>query len=134
MNQEEEIKKVFEMAALNVLTTAKPKEIPLTEEEQKQIALDLVNEQTDKEWNALGKAMNGKFAKRMLEEMEGLTGREYVRQYMKLLEFFRPKITRIEGELKKEEKQVLQVEYIDTREQLEQTIDINHEEQDEERK
>lgn len=87
---------------------------------------EAIDKEGSENWDRLAKAMNGPFAKRMLDEMHLLSGKEFVRTYMKLMEYFRPKITRIEGGLNDEEEKIIRVEVINSQDDLQRVIDAEN--------
>ena len=61
-------------------------------------------------WDILANKMNGDFSERFIIEMEALSGREFVRTYLKMLEYFKPKIVRIEKKDEEENDTVIRVQ------------------------
>jgi hypothetical protein len=68
-------------------------------------------------WDLIEARMNGDFSERFMKEMEQLSGREFVRTYLKMLEYFRPKVIRIESKPKEEEDTVIRVQVFNTYEE-----------------
>jgi len=125
----EELKNLLKQAA----TEALPKEVKTDEnvymEKQMQKALEIVEEGKDK-WEIIASKMEGDFAERFLIEMGALSGREFVRTYMKMLEYFKPKIVRVETATKEEEEKIIRIEIFNSAPALpEQTIDVEHKEE-----
>ena len=89
-------------------------------------------EEGDNEWDLLAKDMSGKFAKRIRDEMESLSGREFIRNYLKLVEYFKPKMTRQEEVDTSEEDNKLIIEVRHSKHNYEDNtiIDIPHEQED----
>jgi len=84
----------------------------------------------DNKWNKVKETMEGPFADRFLKAMDALPDKEFIRVYGKMIEYFKPKIVRVEGSKEKEEDNVLRIEvYNSTKPAIEEkTIDITHEE------
>ena len=61
-------------------------------------------------WDILANKMNGDFSERFVREMDMLSGREFVRTYLKMLEYFKPKIVRIEKKDEEEKDTVIRVQ------------------------
>ena len=78
----------------------------------KNINLPMSNSTPEKKknWDELATAMKGRHAKRFNEVLDMLPPKEFVRVYLKALEFFKPKIVRQEGEVDKSVKQMLKIE------------------------
>ncbi len=70
----------------------------IKEKTQLELALNVSGE-SDDEWDKLGRLLKGKYAKRFMEEMENLSGREFMRMYPKMLEYFVPKVVRKDAPL-----------------------------------
>jgi len=100
-------------------------EIP---EEVLEKAVEVTEYNMENKWDKIREAMEGPFAERFLREMEGLSGREFIRVYGKMIEYFKPKIIRVEGERKEEEENVIRIEIHNSQPQ-QQVIDITHEEE-----
>ena len=83
---------------------------------------------TDK-WDKVKEAMEGRFADRFIKEMDELSGREFIRVYGKMIEYFKPKIVRIEGDKEQREENVIRIEIHHSNPQIEETIDIETEEE-----
>ena len=86
------------------------------------------NLHTDK-WDKIKEAMEGRFAERFINEMDGLSGREFIRVYGKMIEYFKPKIVRIEGDKEQREENVIRIEIHHSNPVIEETIDIETEEE-----
>lgn len=92
---------MFDKAAVSkseTIVTTENIEQQLTLEEQ---ALKLTEELKDNQWDLLKQKINGPFAKRAIEEIDALSGREFLKAYFKLLEYVNPKVIRkevVEGE------------------------------------
>jgi hypothetical protein len=118
MEENRKPKNIFEEAAMHAINAEEI--IPIEPiESDREILEAIVQEEIGDEWKKLAEAMDGEFAKKMLTEMRVLKGKTFVMHYMKMLEFFKPKVTRIEGNIKTQEEKVLRVEYITDPKQLE---------------
>ncbi len=93
-------------------------------------ALEITESGKDK-WDLLKEKMNGAYADRLMSEMDTLSGREFVRTYMKLLEYFKPKVIRVQNDSDEEEDdKVIRIEVFNSsQKQDETTIDITHKEE-----
>jgi hypothetical protein len=125
----EDLKSLFRQAAMvsgaNVPAPAHLVAPPEVLEKATEIAEDNM---TDK-WEKVKEAMEGRFAERFINEMDGLSGREFIRVYGKMIEYFKPKIVRIEGDKEQREENVIRIEIHHSNPQIEQTIDIETEEE-----
>jgi hypothetical protein len=101
-------------------------EIP---EEVLEKAVEVTESNMENKWEKIREAMEGPFAERFLKEMDGLSGREFIRVYGKMIEYFKPKIIRVEGERKEEEENVIRIEIHNSQPQQE-VIDITHSEEE----
>lgn len=134
MNKDDINKAIFEQAAKDSLANPIPvkEEKPVKSKEEMLAELqDVVEEASDANWNRLARKMDGEFADRMIKEMgdPNMSGANFIKNYLKLLEYFRPKITRVEKEEKEDEDRVLRIEVVNSQNDLiDNTIDIKHEE------
>jgi len=124
----EALKDLLKQAASEAVPKDKTEE-EVYNEGQMEKALQIVEAGKDG-WNVISAKMEGDFAERFLKEMEGLSGREFVRTYMKMLEYFRPKIVRVENAPREEEERVIKIEIFNSAPLIEEkTIDIEHKEE-----
>lgn len=133
---EEGIKKLFREAASipGINTPIEVTSLSTVEEEEKNLPnlekmTEIVESNLRDKWPELKEAMEGRFADRFMKEMDMLSGREFIRVYMKMIEYFKPKIVRIEGEKDKEDDNVIKIEIHHSNPQQEETIDITAEEE-----
>ena len=56
-------------------------------------AVELIDE-GDNNWDKIREAIDGKYSKRFMEVLDTLPDREFARNYLKLLEYVKPKVTR----------------------------------------
>jgi len=124
----EALKDLLKQAASEAVPKDKTEE-EVYNEGQMEKALQIVEAGKDG-WNVISARMEGDFAERFLKEMEGLSGREFVRTYMKMLEYFKPKIVRVENAPREEEERVIKIEIFNSAPVIEEkTIDIEHKEE-----
>jgi hypothetical protein len=112
-------------ASSSLPRTPEEKQEEAYREEQMVKALEIVEEGKSK-WEIIASKMEGDFAERFAQEMEALSGREFVRTYIKMLEYFHPKVVRVESKIIEKEDNVLKIEIMNSK--PEETIDIEHEE------
>ena len=101
--------------------------IPISEELEEKL-VEVTESNLEDKWSKIKDAMEGPFAERFLREMEALSGREFIRVYTKMLEYFKPKIVRVEGEKQEEKDNVIRIEIFNSK-PTEEVIDITHEEE-----
>lgn len=108
---------IFKQAAkqsTQKLSDKQKKEIEVVKEEkQKQIAEERTETDFDATWQKVENAMTGPLAERFLNCMQELPDRDFVRTYLKTLEYFKPKIIREEKEKKKEEDLTINVTIVE---------------------
>lgn len=124
MNNEDGLKKLLEQGASATLHNLTPEEIKEVEIEK---AIAIV-EDGKTHWDKVAEKMNGEYADRFIKEMDALPGREFIRVYTKMIEYFRPKIVRVEGKPIEEQDNVIRIE-IHNLNQSEETIDVEHKEE-----
>ena len=61
------------------------------------LSLNNSTEEKKQQWEKLKDLMDGDFTEKFIEQMNLLPSREFIRVYLKMLEFFKPKITREVG-------------------------------------
>lgn len=109
------------------LSNAEPIPIITNRDEGVARAIQVMDDDKQDKWEKVTEALNGEFADRFIDEMRGLSGREFVRIYTKMLEYVRPKIIRVESKPLEEQDNVLRIEvYNSVQEQ--KIIDITQEE------
>lgn len=114
-----EIENEKESTSLVVDKTSEELEI----ERQKALALELTEAGVNK-WSVFSKRMTDDYAERFMREIDQLPGREFIKVYMKMLEYVKPKVVRVTQEEQEEEDNTIQVEVYN------RTIDIEHESED----
>lgn len=120
--EKQDLKALLEEAAkipgVNVPIAAEEK--PLEEK-----IVEITQYNLEDKWEIVKAAMEGEFADRFLHEMRALSGREFVRVYLKMLEYIKPKIVRVETEDKDEEDNIVRIEIFNSVPQVgEEVIDI----------
>ena len=97
-------------ASLKVMQTAVDESIEVKEDEQTEIAIQHVGE-GDK-WDNLAKYVNGDGADRLVKALIGMGDRDFVRNYLKLLEHFKPKLTRSDQSPDEEANRTITIELV----------------------
>ncbi len=125
----DKLKELLEQAAREGLTIEEAQNVPeisqeLFLEEQRAKALEIVESKDS--WARLQAKMEGDFSERFIVEMDALPAREFVRVYMKMLEYFKPKIVRVEKDEVEEDDNIIRIEIHNSA----PIIDIEHEELD----
>ena len=64
--------------------------------EESQMHLACVQTEEGDKWDNLASYVNGDGAERLMKELKAMPGKDYVRNYLKLLEHFKPKLVRSE--------------------------------------
>jgi hypothetical protein len=129
---DEKIKDLFiEASEESLRSLIKPSKKEDKKDDLIEKAVSVVQE-GDSEWNLLAKDMDGRFAKRMRDELENLSGREFIRNYLKLAEYFKPKMTRQEEAVIEDEdnKLIIEVRHSSHNYEDNTIIDIPHESED----
>ena len=108
MSKDDETMDIFRKAAESSIKKALVKEVEevkaittITEDKLQELkgkANDIMEEHVSR-WDEFGKKMDGTYLERFMTEMETLSGREFIRTYLKAAEFFKPKVTRRESEV-----------------------------------
>ena len=101
---------IFKQAAEASLKNMKATPLDVEEVDQPNQE-ELALEQTEKgdKWDNLSEYMNGAGATRLLTELKAMPSKDYVRNYLKLLEHFKPKLVRSEISPGDEEDRVINV-------------------------
>lgn len=63
-------------------------------------ATEITEQNLEDKWGRVKEMMEGPFADRLIKEMEELNGREFIRVYGKMIEYFKPKVVRVETDRK----------------------------------
>lgn len=126
-----EDKKIFEEAANDSLSKKieeyDSKDLDSKKEDvatvdQSELALQLTEAGVDK-WSVFSKRMTDDYAVRFMKEIDSLPGREFIKVYMKMLEYVKPKVVRVTQEDEKEEDKTIEVVIYNS------VIDIEHEQE-----
>lgn len=127
--EEEKIKALFQEAASNAIEPKNTEHIIDKEEQLAKAAL--IVESGKKGWELVAEKMTGEYAEKFLNEMDSLSGREFIRVYSKMIEYFKPKVVRVTSDREEEEDNVIRIEIHNSVpfEDTEETIDIEHKEE-----
>lgn len=91
-------KEIFEEALADSLQ-AQLKAVAETAGLEKETLLPIIKERLEEgetQWDLLRRMIDGSMTERFLRAIDGMSDKEFVRNYLKLLEHFKPKITRTE--------------------------------------
>ena len=121
----------------NLFIEAASESIPITKNQEEVfretqiLKAELIVEENKNKWDLVSEKMTGEYAERFMSEMEALSGREFIRVYTKMIEYFKPKVTRVEAKDKEEEDNVIRIEIHNSvpQKKQEDTIDIEHNEE-----
>ena len=123
----------------NLFIEAASESIPITKNQEEVfretqiLKAELIVEENKNKWDLVSEKMTGEYAERFMMEMEVLSGREFIRVYTKMIEYFKPKVTRVEAKDKEEEDNVIRIEIHNSapikKQGEEDTIDIEHNEE-----
>ena len=121
----------------NLFIEAASESIPITKNQEEVfretqiLKAELIVEENKNKWDLVSEKMTGEYAERFMREMEALSGREFIRVYTKMIEYFKPKVTRVEAKDKEEEDNVIRIEIHNSvpQKKQEDTIDIEHNEE-----
>ena len=121
----------------NLFIEAASESIPITKNQEEVfretqiLKAELIVEENKNKWDLVSEKMTGEYAERFMREMEALSGREFIRVYTKMIEYFKPKVIRVEAKEKEEEDNVIRIEIHNSvpQKKQEDTIDIEHNEE-----
>ena len=121
----------------NLFIEAASESIPITKNQEEVfretqiLKAESIVEENKNKWDLVSEKMTGEYAERFMREMEALSGREFMRVYTKMIEYFKPKVIRVEAKEKEEEDNVIRIEIHNSVQQKKQedTIDIEHNEE-----
>lgn len=100
MEENKEISDVFEEARKDSIKNLINKTSEIKDVESKEKLITIIKERLETgetQWDLLKRMLDGSMTERFLLAMEKMSDREFVRNYLKLLEYSKPKVTRIEG-------------------------------------
>jgi hypothetical protein len=98
--------------ALNVADSEKAEnKVVIVDQLEKALA---ITTEGDKDWVDLSAAMKGRYAKKFMDILDTMPDREFVRNYLKALEYFQPKITRQEPSINGEQDNIIQIQILKT--------------------
>ena len=116
MAKKEPLNDVFEDAAKAAINKAiKPiaevneKNIVVETKSQEEQAMELTVANGETSWSKFKGKINGAYAERMMDVLDGLPDREFARIYPKLLEYVNPKVVRKEVREEEEENKTIKV-------------------------
>lgn len=121
----------------NLFIEAASESIPITKNQEEVfretqiLKAELIVEENKNKWDLVSEKMTGEYAERFMQEMDALSGREFIRVYTKMIEYFKPKVIRVEAKEKEEEDNVIRIEIHNSvpQKKQEDTIDIEHNEE-----
>lgn len=127
--EDDKIKNLFKEAASESIPIVKNKEEVFRETQI--LKAELIVEENKNKWDLVSEKMTGEYAERFMQEMDALSGREFIRVYTKMIEYFKPKVIRVEAKEKEEEDNVIRIEIHNSvpQKKQEDTIDIEHNEE-----
>lgn len=127
--EDDKIKNLFIEAASESIPITKNKEEVFRETQI--LKAELIVEENKNKWDLVSEKMTGEYAERFMSEMDALSGREFIRVYTKMIEYFKPKVIRVEAKEKEEEDNVIRIEIHNSvpQKKQEDTIDIEHNEE-----
>lgn len=128
--EDDKIKNLFIEAASESIPITKNKEEVFRETQI--LKAELIVEENKNKWDLVSEKMTGEYAERFMQEMDALSGREFIRVYTKMIEYFKPKVIRVEAKEKEEEDNVIRIEIhnsVPQKRQEDDTIDIEHNEE-----
>ena len=125
MKDEKKIKMdVFKEAAIENAANKIVEDDVIVKETQLDLAMKKAENTTDGQWEKLKGCIEDEFAERFMNELRGMGGRDFVRNYLNVLEYFKPKITRTEGNRIEEEDNTIHVHVHTKQDGIENVIDI----------
>ena len=142
IGEEDKKKDIFQLAAEKALAAERASALDVIRinsdfeavesKTQLELALEKTESNSSEEWNVLAAAMEGRFAKKFMEKLDALPDKEFVRIYPKMLEYFKPKVTRKEPLPPADGDNVIRIEILQIRDDgSKHIIDISHKEEDE---
>lgn len=127
--EDDKIKNLFKEAASESIPIVKNKEEVFREEQI--LKAEVIIEEGKTKWDIVSDKMTGEYAERFMQEMDALSGREFIRVYTKMIEYFKPKVIRVEAKEREEEDNIIRIEIhnsVPQKKQEDDTIDIEHKE------
>ena len=122
----------------NLFIEAASESIPITKNQEEVfretqiLKAELIVEENKNKWDLVSEKMTGEYAERFMQEMDALSGREFIRVYTKMIEYFKPKVIRVEAKEREEEDNIIRIEIhnsVPQKKQEDDTIDIEHNEE-----
>ena len=98
-NEKDNANDIFIKAATDSVLNSGLAKVKSKEEELQDSNEELSKKHTSEgsKWDNLAKYIDGDGAQRVMDELKSMGGRDFVRNYLKVLEHFRPKLTRVEA-------------------------------------
>ena len=127
--EDDKIKNLFKEAASESIPIVKNKEEVFREEQI--LKAEVIIEEGKNKWDIVSDKMTGEYAERFMQEMDALSGREFIRVYTKMIEYFKPKVIRVEAKEREDEDNIIRIEIHNSvpQKKQEDTIDIEHNEE-----
>jgi len=98
--EDDKIKNLFREAASESIPVVKsPEEVFRAEQILK---AEVIVDEGKTKWDVVSDKMTGEYAERFMSEMDALSGREFIRVYTKMIEYFKPKVIRVEAKEREE--------------------------------
>ena len=122
----------------NLFIEAASESIPITKNQEEVfretqiLKAELIVEENKNKWDLVSEKMTGEYAERFMQEMDTLSGREFIRVYTKMIEYFKPKVIRVEAKEREEEDNIIRIEIhnsVPQKKQEDATIDLEHKEE-----
>ena len=122
----------------NLFIEAASESIPITKNQEEVfretqiLKAELIVEENKNKWDLVSEKMTGEYAERFMQEMDALSGREFIRVYTKMIEYFKPKVIRVEAKEREEEDNIIRIEIhnsVPQKKQEDDIIDIEHNEE-----
>ena len=127
----DEKKDIFKQAAeqhISIEVSKKDEDVELVETEEIVEDLSMIDKAIsvtkELEWNTLKHNLQTKHAAKFDRILSTLPDRDFIRVYLKALEFVKPKITRVENDGPKEEEKSMNILIVKSGNDDKQTIDI----------
>lgn len=101
-DNKEPMNDIFEQARKDSISKLINREAEVKKDEQRQalaIAIKERLEEGETQWDLLKRMVEGSMTEKFIRIMMDMPDRDFVRNYLKLLEYVKPKMTRVEGGL-----------------------------------
>lgn len=101
---------IFEEASLEVVNEINETNKPVVFVKEVNINQQNISNPNAKNWNELKKAMDNEHAERFNNILHALPDREFVRVYLKAMEFFKPKVVRTKADRPAEDDRTINIQ------------------------